>query len=350
MGYRLYLDNYEDVSTYENCVIKKYDISDVKKCVPVKFTKNNKVKDVFKIEELDAVLSKYTSKEEFLRDLKKCNMSYLTEDERNSNTLSIISKNNRKFINIKPIFYDKLIYTSAINLIDKKNKSKSLAGIKLDITEEIENLIRVLKVIAMDEKMNGLLLSPFDVEYLSESDKRKINKKRFDDLLVENKKYDERVSKPGLRTLLKNYTLYYKQKQKNDLIYVSSIEVNKELAALSEDIKNFFKEYLNVRTVVEWENDCITALKNAKPKTALEKELIKYQLDVFDRIKVLRNGYSIIPTPIDKGFDNKNIEYNCEHGGMDEVYRDYDLDDLLSQTENDQEKLGYKIKCIKDLK
>ena len=45
---------------------------------------------------------------------------------------------------------------------------------------KLDDLVNTVKEIALNDKMNKLLLNPLDINYLTYSEKTKINDKRFD--------------------------------------------------------------------------------------------------------------------------------------------------------------------------
>lgn len=330
MAYRLYFDKFDEVKKYNELSEDKYNRVVVKKCTPVKFMKNGNLKDSFKIEEIDAVLSGYRNKYDFLLEAKSHNIDYLTREEQLSDDLCIVLK-YKGYKEIKPIFYDKLIYLCAVNLMDIKKKNNN-GEHQLKNIKELDDLVNTVKEIALNDKMNKLLLNPLDINYLTYSEKTKINDKRFDTKDVNG---DKRII--GLRTLLENYRNHEIKREENKIYGISTTELEKEIELDTKEIFNYFSsDYLNIRAFVEWENNCLDVLRNKKNPS----NLIEYQINYLEKVKEKRNGI-IKENKIIPYFDSEELEYLYSNGDMDEVYSVLDLDDILSSSNDDQKKLGY---------
>ncbi len=368
MAYYLYLASYNDIVRYQHFLkmdeAKRqreksyYDI-----CHPLKFKIKDQVKNSFKIEEIDSLTCCYKNEQDLIKKIKNKDISYLTRLEQNENHLTLVYKVDKRLEKSEIIYDDLLLFEQATNLRLKKNNSKPHQEILTDHTDRLNDFITYIISLAMNKTTKNFLLNPKNITYLTKEEQYSIDLpvlKGISKIAIdkEDGSNKEVVVKKGLRSLLEEYiryaTLY-------DNLYKSqenSLEVEKNLRQTEQNISLFFrKNYQNLRKMIEWENTYLHVLENALTKDNIDnkqRKIISLQIEKVKNEKAARNDryerelihyedeedlyntYSSNNDP--KYFENDQVKTLYEHGGMDEVMKYMDLDDILAT--NDAEKLG----------
>jgi len=361
MAYRLYLD------WLRNPPFNKWPKSKFfyNNSTPLKFVLDGKEKDSFKIEEIDSLLCSFKNREEFIKELKSHNISYLNPEERIKDNLVLAYNAKGQIIESDIIFNDKLLFEQAINLRNMKKNAKKGSKVLTEHSERLDNYICYIKSLAINKTTSDFILNPESISYLTLPEKAMLNSPFLNSFYI---KIDNGSTKNyrrlGLKDLLKNYVIYKNQEQYLSDNCASTLDIEKEIEEVDKKISLFFRQdYRNLRMMIEWESEYKEVLLSCLNKEELsdyEKEIIKVQLQKIDLAKRVRNRdnvteedicfltmdekyiyYEILDIDQDenKGFNNPKIEGFYAYGGIETVMEQIDLDEILNSPE-DAIKLG----------
>lgn len=364
MAYRLYLS---DIKTIQNQDYlkklskekrnrEKYFYDDA---TPIQFSLSGKIKDHFKIEEIDSLLCGFKSERDFILELKKHNLSYLSEKEQNSLHLTLAYRQNGKTKECPIIYNDLLLLEQAISLRVQKRSVHHNEKILTEDSKRLDLYIQFIKSLAFNKTTRYFILNPKKIEYLDFDDREKLT---TDILLDKSNEEDSNYIKyQGLRSLLESYVSM--QEMYDDLYYknLSTLDIEQELRNINRRIHSFFREdYRNLRKMIEWEGQYRQVLCSCLNKEELSqrrKNIILLQINRLDLIKkqrscrefVLGDLFSVdeedeydsnLSTSSSiKGFENEKIASLFAYGGLSEVMEQMDLDDIL-RFNNDAMLLG----------
>lgn len=358
MAYRLYLSDIKTIENSDRLESISKDQREREKffypsVTPLKFFLSGKLKDHFKIEELDSLLCSYKNKHEFLSELKKHNLAYLSEQERNSEELTLSYRQGKTTKERTIIYDDLLLYEQAIITRNRKTKQKA--------TEEgdpqrLTRYIQFIKSLALNKTTRPFILYPEKIKYLDFDSREKLSPNIFFDYDTGNNII------PGVRTLLTRYIVAKENYEENYNRHLSTLNEEKQLRIANEQLNRFFQNsYQNLRKMIEWEIDYKEVLTNCLTKKELtnaRKEIIKLQLRRLDIAKKYRNqsdplfntniydideeeeytAYSDLSS-IEPVFTNQEIADLYHIGGKQAVMENMDLDDIF-RYEGDAVKLG----------
>lgn len=369
MAYRLYMNDIVTIRNYDN--LQKmppekrnrekyyYDIA-----TPLRFILNSTVKDHFKIEEIDSLLCCYKNERNFIEELKKHHLSYLTEKERQNNHLTLAYRKDKTTKEATIIFDDLLLFEQATDLRKKKRMSRKGQKVCTDSTERLEDFIHYIKSLAMNPTTKDFLLNPKHLSYLTYDEKEYLDM----DVIKGQTKYEtddfgndkKVIVKPGIRSLLKDYIRLKELYREESKYGQSSSYLENDLRETESEINLFFRtDYRNLREMIEWENRYVTTLKQVLQRgniSSERKEIIKLQIEKVQLEKECRNERrtrEIIHYDDEKDifdaltdinsnkqqFENERINELFQSGGIESVMENMDLDDILSNR-NDAEQLG----------
>ena len=359
MAYRLYFDEFKDIKDYEKYIKlsneqKDFQRNIVEKATPLKLKLEGKVKDNFKIEDIDTFTSSQADEASAIKNLKGHRIDYLTDKEQLTNKLTLVLNHNG--IKEIPIVYrDILLWKASIDIRNKKKYANTGEKVIMDNFEELTDFVEHLKRLAKDEFSKDYLLDPKSVKGLNKNEISKLNIKSFDDTRKYSGNgygiYNSEVVRKGLRTLLKEYILYdyvYNDKKKND---ASTVSIEEDIRRNNSELINYFRSnYMNLRDAIVWEQNYLETLKNkAKSNISFsEKEEIIKEINYLEHEKKCRNkeaerteDYELDDSYYDKqikmDFDDENLSYHYEHSDLDEMMESTDLDDM---TDDDKRRLG----------
>lgn len=366
MAYRLYLNDIKTIQNQDhlanfskerrNC--EKYFYDDA---TPIKFSLSGKIKDHFKIEEIDSLICGYRSEEDFICELKRHNLSYLSTKEQAYSHLTLTYRQNGRTKECPLIYNDLLLLEQAISL---RSQKKSVHNTQKVLTEDSERLgvyIQFIKSLAFNKTTRYFILDPKKIEYLDFNDRERLTT----DILLDkpNESCESRRTKyQGLRTLLKTYIsmqeLYDDLYQKN----LSTLDIEKELREINCRIHSFFREdYRNLRKMIEWESQYRQVLYSCLTKKELSqkrKDIISLQMKRVNLVKWQRSCCKLSMGDLfsvdeedeyesnllshssqNMSFENEKVASLFAQGGVSEVMEQMDLDELL-QSKNDAILLG----------
>ena len=366
MAYRLYLNDFNTVKSYDElCKMPKekqqrekyyYEVA-----TPLRFYLSDKLKDSFKIEEIDSLLCGYKNESDFINELKKHNVSYLTSKEKNNKHLTLAYKAKRETKEAPIIFDDLLLFEQATNLRSKLNVATKDKKILTDNSNRLLNYIEFIKSLAMNKTTHNFLLKPMSIPYLDNCTASKLNIDIFNDKYInktgsfgEETKVKVNI---GLRTLLEEYVTYKKLYDENMRYGESVLSVERELNRINDKINLFFRsDYRNLRKMIEWEEKykevLISSLENNNIDSK-QKNIIKLQIKKLNLEKEYRNGrisfcetlyideeeeyyseISLNEQSRPKRFQNQQIAELYKEGGIEAVMEGMDLDQILSYTDD----------------
>ena len=289
MAYRLYLSDIESIKKYDYLTSKSTNIRNIdkyyNKVTPLKFCISNKIKDSFKIEEIDALLCSYKDKAKFLTELRKHNMSYLSEIEKLSSNLTLAYRHNKRIKEAPIIFDNLLLFEQAISLRNEKKNSNSKNKILTENSDRLNLYINFLKSLVSNKTTRYFILDSKMISYLTCEERAYLESDILDDVHDIN----NNLSKQGLRSLLYEYDRYYDLYIKNSAINISTLDIEKELNRVNKNINIFFRsDYRNLRKMFEWQERYKKVLLNHKNDENLDKkqqEIIKLQIEKINMIK-----------------------------------------------------------------
>ena len=359
MAYRLYLDEFKDIKDYEKYIKlsneqKDFQRNIVEKITPLKLKLEGKVKDSFKIEDIDTFTSSQANEASAIKKLKEHRIDYLSNKEQLTNKLTLVLHHNgTKEIPI--VYRDILLWRASINLRNKKKYAKTGEKVVMDKFDELIDFVEHLKRLAKNEFSKDYLLNLKNIKWLNKNEMIKLNVKSFDDTRKYSGNgygvYDYDTVKRGLRSFLTEYLkldyIYNEKRNRNE----STISVEQDLIDCNKDLINYFRSnYMNLRDAIVWEQNYLEILKNkAKSNISFsEKEEIIKEINYLEHEKKCRNkeierteDYELDENYYDKqikmDFDDENLSYHYEHSDLDELMESTDLDDM---TDNDKRRLG----------
>lgn len=355
MAYRLYLNDIKTIQNQDRLASfskerrnrEKYFYDDA---TPIKFSLSGQIKDNFKIEEIDSLICGYKSEEDFIKELKKHNISYLSAKEQNGSHLTLAYRQKGKTKECPIIYNDLLLLEQAISLRKQKGVVPGKQKILTENSDRLINYIQFIKSLALNKTTRHFILSPKKIEYLDLDDREKL----ATDILLDKSDDGNKPGSPkyqGLRTLLENYV--FMQEMYDDLYdkNLSTLDIEKELREANRRIYSFFREdYRNLRKMIEWESQYRQVLCSCLNKEGLSKKkksIILLQIKRLDLVKKQRGCrefyvgdlFSIdeedeyddhLPTSsFANNFENERIASLFAHGGISEVMAQMDLDEIL---------------------
>ncbi len=376
MAYRLYLNDIKTIQNQDHLANfskerrnrEKYFYDDA---TPIKFSLSGKIKDHFKIEEIDSLICGYRSEEDFICELKRHNLSYLSTKEQAYSHLTLTYRQNGRTKECPLIYNDLLLLEQAISLRKQKGLVHNKQKVLTENSERLEFYIQFIKSLAFNKTTRYFILNPKKIEYLDFDDRDKLTT----DILLDkpNEEGESRSSKYyGLRTLLENYVSM--QEMYDDLYYknLSTLDIEKELREANRRIHSFFREdYRNLRKMIEWEDQYRQVLCSCLNKEELSKKrksiilLQMKRLDLVKKQRGCREFYVGDLFSIDEedeyesnllshssqnmSFENEKVASLFAQGGVSEVMEQMDLDELL-QSKNDAILLGILPKSYINMK
>ncbi len=359
MAYRLYLNDILSIKYYDefqhlpaktrNRVKRLYD-----KVTPLRFKIFGKVKDSFKIEDIDALLCSYKDKQSFLNELKKHNISYLSEQEKLSSTLTLTYHNNKQTKEAPIIFDNLLLFEQAISFRNAKKNKNSNNKILTENSDKLNFYIKFMKSLVLNKTTKYFILNPKSISYLTYEERLYLESDVLNDIYK-----DDKLNRQGLRSLLFEYDRYYNLYIKNSNLNISTLDIERELNRVDKNINTFFRSnYRNLRKMVEWQEHYKEVLLNHIDDDNLDnkqKEIIKLQIKKIDMVHEYINDkkdpdeylfideeeiYSIYNDSNEiTSFQNEQLQYLYNTGGIEEVMNLMDLDQILS-IDNDAKKIG----------
>lgn len=359
MAYRLYFDEFSTVRDYDKYSRlsneqKEYQRYLVEKVTPLKLKLDGKVRDTFKIEDIDTFTSSQSSEEAAIMNLKGHRIDYLSQKEQLTNKLILVLHHNG--IKEIPIIYrDILLWKASMNLRKKKKYAKKGEKVVLDNFDELNDFVEHIKFLTKNNFSRDYLLDPKSIKGLNKNEIGKLNIKSFDDTRKYNGNgsgiYDSETVRIGLRTLLKEYLeldyIYQDKISKG----ISTVSIEEDIRKNNNDLINYFKSnYMNLRDALVWEQNFLKILKNKANSNIpfSEKEEIIKEINYLEHEKKCRNReiersekYELDEGYYDKqikmDFDDENLEYHYEHSDLDELMESTNLDDM---TDDDKRRLG----------
>ncbi|MCI8347579.1 MAG: hypothetical protein HFJ12_06530 [Bacilli bacterium] len=365
MAYRLYLNDIKTIQNRDRLASFPKEKRDREKCsydaaTPIKFSLYGKLKDNFKIEEIDSLTCGYKSEKDFILELKKHNISYLSDKEQAYSHLTLAYRQNGKTKECPLIFNDLLLLEQAISLRNQKKIIHNKRKVLTENSARLGTYIQFIKSLAFNKTTRYFILNPKKIGYLNFDEREKLTT----DILLDKSNAEEESSSfkyQGLRTLLENYVsmqeMYYDLYYKN----LSTLDIERELREINHRIHSFFREdYRNLRKMIEWEGQYRQVLCSCLNKDQLSqkrKSIILLQMKRLDLAKEQRNNkdfYNRDLFGIDEedeyysnlsmtssiiSFESERISDLFTDGGVGEVMEQMDLDEILGSS-NDAVLLG----------
>lgn len=355
MAYRLYLNDIKTIQNQDRLNGFPREKKDREKyfydaATPIKFSLYGKLRDNFKIEEIDSLICGYKNEKDFIFELKKHNISYLSTKEQAYSHLTLAYRQNGKTKECPLIYNDLLLLEQAVSLRNQKKSTHNKQKVLTENSARLGFYIQFIKSLAFNKTTRYFILNPKKIEYLSLDEREKLTT----DILLDksSEEYESRSFKcQGLRTLLENYVsmqeMYYDLHRKN----LSTLGIEKELRENNRRIHSFFREdYRNLRKMIEWEDQYRQVLCSCLNKDQLSqkrKSIILLQMKRLDLAKEQRNNkdfYTRDLFSIDeedeydsnllmdssiRSFENERISSLFTYGGVGEVMEQMDLDEIL---------------------
>lgn len=341
-----------------NCDYKTLTSFESKKS-PFIFNTDRGLTSKFKIEELDLLTSRYESETQFYNDLLQYSGKYV--DGENKNIIITHKRGDKTYLD-DVIYNDRLICISANDLINKKKKNKTNnKKILLSNNEVLLEFIEYIKHLALDDRTSIYLLDPNNLDNsVNSNDKKLLDECLKDDILLENNKVHK-----GLKSILEDYRyniMIYNEYQKQGR---STLDVVYDINKLDADINYIIRsDYSILRNLVVWENRFLNVLRK-QINSSNDDEKNNYYSELIQEIslqKSYRNGY-ISKDELNEALENIELEkiYNKENnnntlnqftesdisnlyrkGGIDEVMKYTDIDDIYGNNSNlkETESLG----------
>lgn len=364
MAYRLYLDDLK-TPPLNKWPKSRYFFDE---STPLKFILNGKEKNSFKIEEIDSLLCSFKNREEFIKELKSHNISYLTFEERTKEDLVLAYNVKGQVKEAKVIFDDKLLFEQAINLRANKKNAKKGTRVLTECSDRLLNYVYFIKSLALNKTTSNYILHPKNINYLTLEEKATLNSAFLNSFYINvnqgSIKNYKSYMKLGLQALLENYVSFKKQRDELSEKGISTLAIEQEIDNVNEKIILFFREdYRNLRRMIEWESkykEILLSCLNKEELSDYDKEIIKVQLSKIDFAKAVRNSDNVteddfyfltadeeylynevIDTkkPSPEPFDNPRIAEFYEYGGIESVMEQVDLDEIL-KSPDDARRLG----------
>ncbi len=302
---------------------KSFEELDIESDKAFSFKTSRGLTDKLKIEELDALTSRFSSQEDFYDALFQLG-NYV--DGSDKNIIITHSKNKVIFLD-NPIYNDKFIYSCAIELIQRKKEPGDIS-IRYDKTNYYPQTKPIIllrnseAMLSFIDYIKELSLNPYAYKYflnqsllddISESDKLYLGDCLYDDIYANGK-----LVKRGIKSLLRKYVeLVHESDNRSD--------IESEIDYIEREINLCIRgDYRVLRRLVEWEDRCLEILKKQQTRTISLVKKRKYAVLESDILihKQYRNG-EVSAYALRKYYNNR-VDI-CEEEAMEDdlAHQDY---------------------------
>ena len=345
--YYIWNDHFENVESYVK--------TGSPICNPMIFdTSRCGLTDKFKIEELDALTSQYKDNKSFIEALLKYDNKYI-KNENHSNI--IITHKRKDNVYRDDIIYDDLMINKAAKELISKKKNKATGETVLISNDEVLlEFIEYIKGLVTNEYLRQFVLDSVS-KYENNTDLIMLERLITDDVISK----DGNLIKKGLKSLLSDYAFFCNVYSQCLETGESTEDVQKDIDKLNNQINYQIRgDYRVLRNLVAWENRLLKFLTELREGCGsyLENVTLSKLIDEIKIQKQYRNGNVELCTVEtfyrDREFmyedvscssqpiENKELSTMFQYGGIEEVMKNYDLDEIYGSTQNykDAVKLG----------
>ena len=324
-------------------------------CTPMTFNTGNRgLTDKFKLEELDALTTQYKDDSDFLENLSKYGQNYIKNHYYPVITMTH-SKGNRVYQD-DIIYKDLMVHEVSREIIYKKQNKEADTEVFINESEKMDEFIEYIKGLALNKYSRKYLLEPY-TNHFDLEEARALDKLVDGDVVKDNI-----VIKKGLKGFLSDYVFKYKIYQGCIEAGESTLEVEMDLDKINRKISDCIRgDYRVFRNLIAWENRFVKILENAKETSSVKDKKIEYS-KLLAEIKVQKQfRNNLISSEVLHSFyrdldcmfeeeaefgtaftENEELTNAYQHGGIEEVMNNFDLDDIYGSKKNydDAVKLG----------